>query len=128
MPAELYSLGANGTLHYRYALEAHGAPIVAFILRPHPLRAAAIPPPPAAFAEPTDSATDGVAAALPTTAAPLAAIDDLLLSVAQVTEGAELQEVWASVFAYDLAAQVCMRPRRPPRARATPLSPPLASR
>ena len=36
---QLYSLGARGALHYRYAIEAHGSPIQAFALRAHPARA-----------------------------------------------------------------------------------------
>ena len=39
---QCYSIGARGALHYRYAIEAHGSPILSFSLRPHPARAAAL--------------------------------------------------------------------------------------
>ena len=38
----LYSVGSRGALNYRYAIEAHGAAILALSLRPHPMRASAI--------------------------------------------------------------------------------------
>jgi len=50
---QCYLLSARGTLHYRYALDAHSAPVGSLIVRAHPGRTAAA----------ADAAADAAAAA-----------------------------------------------------------------
>ena len=76
---QLYSLGARGALHYRYAIDAHASPILSLALRPHPARIAGAtaekspgrayqPPPPIAPAVPLPVSGAGGAGRAPRSA------------------------------------------------------------